>query len=97
MIEKGKYFAGDLFDEIEEQKERDEYFDEDLIVKWFLQITSALLCAQKHNIIHRDIKPSNIFLSNEKAKLGDFGLAKVIEGEGALLSDVGTFYYMVWS
>jgi len=44
-----------------------------------LQITKALECAHKNNIIHRDIKPDNIMIKEDNvAKVMDFGIAKVV-------------------
>jgi hypothetical protein len=38
--------------------------------------------AQNNKILHRDLKPGNIFLdSNSNIKIGDFGLARVMNGE----------------
>lgn len=50
-------------------------------------------------ILHRDIKPENIFLDKTGAgtnvKLGDFGLAKMLDGDNPLATTyVGTPYYM---
>jgi len=49
-----------------------------------MQITLALHEIHRRKegkILHRDIKPSNVFLeANNSIKLGDFGLAKISEG-----------------
>jgi len=46
--------------------------------------------------LHRDLKPGNIFLdSNSDVKLGDFGLARVMNNESQFaFTHVGTPYYM---
>jgi len=69
--------GGDLQIKLDEQKEKNEYFHENILLDWFMQICFALLFIHKKKIIHRNIKPSNIFLMKQNfAKLGDFGVAK---------------------
>ena len=59
------------------------------------QMLEALMEVQKHNIVHRDIKPENIILfPGNIAKLGDFGIAKVLERAGRTIgTDAGTRGY----
>ncbi len=52
-----------------------------------LQVTKALIAAERQNLVHRDLKPSNIMLQNEHdgeiaVKVIDFGLAKAVRNEG---------------
>jgi eukaryotic-like serine/threonine-protein kinase len=47
------------------------------ILRYGMQICSALEAAHERGIIHRDIKPANIFITRQNiSKLLDFGLAK---------------------
>jgi class 3 adenylate cyclase len=61
------------------------------------QICRALEHAHGHQVVHRDLKPSNVWLTADgTAKLGDFGLAAVVDRsrltlEGAM---IGTIAYM---
>jgi serine/threonine protein kinase len=61
----------------------------------FSQITSVLEHAHKKHVVHRDIKPSNIVIEADgKAKLLDFGIAKIVspEGQGLDLTRTGDVF-----
>jgi len=57
-------------------------------------IASALDYAHSKGVIHRDIKPSNIFLSGDGVKLGDFGIARLLEISQEASTRIGTPAYM---
>ncbi len=63
------------------------------VVKIGLDISDALVSCQRQNVIHRDIKPGNIFRSQfGEFKLGDFGIARRLEGAMAS-TQIGTPSY----
>ena len=70
-------------------------YTRDEVVKLGIDICRALeVCHEKH-IIHRDIKAGNIFVSDTgDFKLGDFGVAGILEGVSEALSKKGTYIYM---
>ncbi|XP_035280415.1 serine/threonine-protein kinase Nek4-like isoform X4 [Anguilla anguilla] len=87
--------GGNLSEEIKKQKDTGEYFPEDQILTWFVEICMAVEYVHEKNILHRDIKPQNIFLDKYgRTRLGDFGLAKPLErSSGYARTVVGTFCY----
>lgn len=50
---------------------------------WLVQIIGACSYMHGENVIHRDLKLGNIFFdARMDTKVGDFGLAALIENEG---------------
>lgn len=69
--------------------------DREDVIKLGTDICKALEACQTINIIHRDIKPENIFVSKfGEFKLGDFGIARTMDGTKSLMSKKGTYTYM---
>ncbi len=70
-------------------------FSEKEVLKLGIDICSALQVCEAKQIVHRDIKPANILMTEMGTyKLGDFGIARKLEGSKEGLSSKGTRSYM---
>ncbi|CAH8562257.1 unnamed protein product [Schistosoma margrebowiei] len=85
---------GDLYTKI--NKQNGVLMPESLILDYFVQICLALKHIHDRMILHRDIKTQNVFLTSKgRLKLGDFGIAKVLNHTLDLARTcIGTPYYL---
>jgi serine/threonine-protein kinase len=70
----------------------DQYCDQNTVdiegrLRLFLDVLAAVAHAHSNLIVHRDIKPSNVLVRKDgQVKLLDFGIAKLLEGDGQLVA-----------
>jgi len=74
----------------------EEHIQEDLVMRWAVQLLSAAQYIHRINVLHRDIKLANIMLTkDDDIKLVDFGLARILDTQSFLAHTCcGTPYYI---
>ncbi|NXJ68770.1 NEK3 kinase, partial [Rostratula benghalensis] len=85
---------GDLMQKIKHQGGN--WFPEDTILHWFVQMCLGVKHIHDKRVLHRDIKSKNVFLTQSgKVKLGDFGSARLLAHPVSYACTyVGTPYYV---
>jgi len=88
--------GGDLSSAIKRRNTSGVRWPEDEVMRIFVQICLAMKHVHDRNILHRDLKSQNIFLTSKGiVKLGDFGIAKVLDAsEDQARTQIGTPYYL---
>jgi len=85
-------YAGE--DTLSRRMARDD-FGRDAYMRIFVQVCRGVLALHDRRLAHFDLKPSNIFLKGEIARVGDYGLSKLIaDGKQTLSFGRGTPRYM---
>ena len=85
----------DLKQFIKNQKAKNELIEEELIKDFIIQICNGLKEIHNNGIIHRDLTPDNIFIDkNNKIKIGDFSISKVLTKSTLFsINKYGKYYY----
>jgi len=88
--------GGDLHARVQRTRHSGKTFPEDKIIRWFTEATLALKYLHDKHVLHRDLKSQNLFLTaQDRLRIGDFGISKVLENTGAFASTaIGTPYYL---
>ena len=85
--------GGELFYHLRKEKK----FTEERTVFYAAEITLAIECLHKNNVIYRDLKPENVLLDADgHVKITDFGLSKqgVAQGQKKAYTFCGTPEYL---
>ncbi|MEO0481106.1 MAG: serine/threonine-protein kinase [Planctomycetota bacterium] len=64
-------------------------------LKIFVQAARGVQALHERSLVHFDLKPANVFLRGDVARVGDYGLSKLVsESRNSLSFGRGTPYYM---
>lgn len=69
--------------------------DPETALSYFVQTCRGVLALHDRRLVHFDLKPSNVFLKGDVARVGDYGLSKMlVDGRMTLSFGRGTPQYM---
>ncbi len=69
--------------------------ERDQLLQFFLQACRGVAALHDRSLVHFDLKPANVFLKGNVARVGDYGLSKLVtHSRGSLSMGRGTPYYM---
>ncbi|ETN64098.1 mitogen-activated protein kinase kinase kinase 7 [Anopheles darlingi] len=72
-----------------------DFLNQHLILAKFADIADGLVYLHQRNVIHRDLKPENVLIcADNRLKLADFGISKIMHDEDLNRTIVGTPLYM---
>jgi NIMA (never in mitosis gene a)-related kinase len=88
--------GGDLHQRIQRMRHAGQTFPETKVLRWFTEAALALKYLHDKHVLHRDLKSQNLFLtSQDRLRIGDFGISKVLESTVAFArTTIGTPYYL---
>jgi serine/threonine protein kinase len=67
-------------------------FTNELAVSWMKDTACGLEFMHSKGVVHRDMKPHNIFLASDgTAKIGDFGLSRIMNSSGDVLGKTASY------
>jgi len=74
--------GGNLFNKIENHKNKNKYFKEEEIIDWFIEICEGVKYIQSKKLNDIDLKPQNIFLTKDNhIKIDNFCISKSLNNK----------------
>lgn len=70
--------SGDLSHRLRHMRDKDQMFQEEVILKILTQMCLGIQALHSLRIMHRDLKSANIFLTDDNiVKVGDLNVSKI--------------------